>query len=364
MTHELFKRTEKSRVLIDDPLMVFAKAYPRSLNGQQKGLSPRHSLIKILEFLRSNHKTKFATPSLQIILADTITRVEDIIRRIDSVMIDKADAEAALNGISQSAKLDKGVSFLRSRIEFFVKTLIEEMILTSTEKDSKKLQLLAANDIIQYLKQYLGSQSLQKMMMDSQNAQSLTSVTMLNFMDTFKEPIDRSIQHYDQMIKQFGERGRGAHTQSKTVMCLNLATMPQSTTPVSFSRCLGLQLSSVFSNGPSSIKLDNQTMSLPFESRVCHFRDFNRRNAVFQSLLEGGNVLDSSVTATELNPTPVNLPTYEVAVVAPTCKTALAWKTENNPYCENDWWTGCDREYAQKCRPTEKRSGVGRFLGF
>ncbi len=354
---------EKSRVLIDDPLMVFAKAYPKSLTGTQKGLSPRHSFIKILEFLRSHQQTKFSAPSLQIILQDTIVRLEGIIKKIDSVMINKEDPEVALNLISSSAKLDKGVGFLRARIEFFIKTIIEEMILESANQDPKKLQLLAASDVIQYLKQFSGSQSLQKMMDDSKNAQSLTSATMLQFLDTFKEPLGNAINYYDGLIRQFNENSSGAHTRSKTILCLNLATMPQTSSMVSFSSCLGLQMNSVFPGGPSSIYLKSETMSMPFESRVCHYRDFHRRNSVFYSLLEDGNVLEVN-KATQLNPTPVNLPTYETPVVADSCQSAEAWKTQSNSYCEKDWWDGCDRRYATKCEFIKKRAGLSRFFGF
>lgn len=351
---------EKSRVLIDDPLMVFAKAYPQSLTGTQKGLSPRHSLIKILEFLRTHKQTKFAVPSLQIILTDTISRLEEIIKRIDSVMMNNADPEGALNAITGYAKLDKGVGFLRSRIEFFVKTIMEEMIIQSTNGDPLKLQLLAANDVIQYLKQFSGSENLQRMLIDANNAQSLSSATMVQFLNTFQDPIAGSINYYNQLINQFGERGSGPHTSSKTILCLNLATMPNVAVPISFSSCLGLQANSVFPGGPSSTKIDNQTMSAPFVSRVCQYRDFHRRNAVFYSLLSSGN----SIQITEpvkLAPVPVTLPTYETPVVATDCQSAEAWKTESNMYCETDWWSGCDRAYAKKCTPTKKRKGLFRF---
>ncbi len=353
---------EKSRVLIDDPILVFAKAYPNSLSGSQKGLSPRHSFIKILEFLRSQQQTKFATPSLQIILVDTIKRLELIIQKIDSVMISKADPEAALDQISTAAKLDKGVGFLRARIEFFIKTIVEEMILDSADNDPQKIQLLAASDILQYLKQFSGSQSLQKMMDDAKNAQSITSSTMLQFMDTFNEPMSSAIDYYDQLIRKFGEDSSGAHTRSKTILCLNLVTMPQTNAVVSFSSCMGLQMQSVFPNGPASLVIQKDTMSLPFKDRVCHYRDFHRRNAVFNSLLEEGNVVEVT-KATELHPTPVKLPTYETPVVAESCKTSEAWKTDGNSYCEKDWWTGCDRSYATSCEPIKKRSGLFRFFG-
>lgn len=353
---------EKSRVLIDDPLMVFARAYPRSMSGSQKGLSPRYSLLKILEFLKSHQRTKFATPSLQLILADTILRLEDIVKVIDSVMLEKQDPERALDSISNTAKLDKGAGFLRARIEFFVKTILEEIIIQSANTDPKKLQLLAANDIIQYLKQYSGTQNLQKMLIDANNAQSLTSSTMVQFMETFKQPLASAMGYYDQLIRQFGERGGGGpHTSNKTVLCLNLATMPNVPSPISFSSCLGLRARSVFPNGPSSLTVQSQTMSMPFESRVCHYRDFHRRNAVFYSLLSSGASIDVPQESIQLDPTPVKLVTDEVAVIAKDCQSAEAWKTESNRYCEKDWWSGCDRTYAIKCEPTSKRSGFFRF---
>jgi hypothetical protein len=261
--------------------------------------------------------------------------------------------------------LDKGVGFLRSRIEFFVKTILEEMILQSTEQDTQKLQLLAANDVIQYLKQFSGSQSLQKMMDDSKNAQSMTSATMLRFMETFQEPLEKSIRYYDGLIRQFGESGAGAHTNSKTILCLNLATMPNVAMPVSFSSCMGLRMNSVFPGGPASMQIQRPTMSMPFESRVCHYRNFHRRSAVFNSLLDAGNTINMGIAnpATELNPTPVKMATYETPVVVANCKTADAWKTEKNPYCEKDWWDGCDRNYATSCDAIKKRSGLGRFFG-
>lgn len=355
---------EKSRVLIEDPVMVFAKAYPRTSSGNQKGLSPRHSIIKILEFLRSNKNTSFSQGSLQIILNDTISRLEEISMQIDSVVINNADPEATLNKITQTAKLDKGSGFLRARVEFFVKTLLEEMILQSPFQDSKNLQLLAANDVVQYLKQYSGAQSLQKMMDDSKNAQSLTAATMLRFMETFKDPIESSIGYYDGLIQTFGKVSSSSHYRSKAILCLNLAAMPNVSIPNSFSSCMGLKVNSVFSNGPSSIQIQKGTMSMSFDSRVCHYRDYHRRSAIFNSLLETGNpVSASNVTSIELNPVKVILPTYEKAQIKDECKTAEAWKTNRNPYCEQDWWDGCDRSYSSSCESVNKRSGLFRFFG-
>lgn len=358
---------EKSRILIDDPLMVFAKAYPQSLSGTQKGLSARHSFIKVLEFLRSNQQTKFSSPNLQIVLNDTVTRIDNIIKQMDSVVINNADPEIALDWISGYAKLDKGVGFLRARIEFFIKTIVEEMILQTANDDPKKLQLLAANDVMLYLKQFSGSQSPQQMLFDAKSAKSLTSATMLQFMDTFKEPLEKSISYYDQLIKQFAENQDGSHTGMKTILCLNLASMPQTSSIMTFSSCLGLQIKSVFRGGPSSIQLSKETMSIPFESRVCHFRDFQRRNIIYYNLLESGDrnaIAESSEKAVQLNPTPVAMESYEKPVVAEACKSSEAWKTDRNSYCEKDWWTGCDRNYATKCEAVKKRSGFGRVFGF
>lgn len=352
---------EKNRILIDDPLMVFAKAYPRSISGEQKGLSPRHSLIKILEFMRTYKKSEFSTPSLQLILEDTISRVEEIVKSIDAVIIDKKPPEDSLNRIWNQAKLEKGVGYLKSRIEFFVKTIIESMVMEMPNSDPRKLQLLAAKDVIQSLKTYTGSQSLQKMMDDSKNAQSLLSATMVRFMQTFQEPIDQSLRYYNQMSKEFSEGPSGPHTRSKTIMCLNIATMPKSNLPMTFQSCMGLSMPSVFPGGPGSPEINSATMSLSFESRVCGYRDFHRRNAIFYSFLESGNSLKIE-DPIKVKQSQVTLPSYEKPKVSAVCSKASAWKTENKTYCEEDWWEGCDRSYAQTCEPVKKRVGLSRPL--
>lgn len=360
---------EKSRVLIDDPLMVFAQAYPRTLSGAQKGLSPRHSLMEIINFLKNKKLVKFGSSSLQIVYLDTIKKLENVLAQIDNVMIRGQDPETALNIISKEAKLDKGVSFLKSRMEFFVKMMLEELILESPNDDPKKIQLLAAYDVIAYLQQFLGSPSLQKMQADAKNAQSVVSSAMLNFMESFAEPINSSLYRYDNLISRLNESVDGPNSYAKTIMCLNLISLPEITDKVSSSKCMGLRLKSVFSSGPGSISIQKTTMSLPFEDRVCNYRNFQRRNNVYQSLLRDGRSLVvnegiSDVISVKSKPKTEELKSNENPVIAKDCQTAEAWKTEANSYCETDWWDGCDRAYAKTCQPRAKAKGLGRIFGF
>lgn len=360
--------SEKNRILIDDPLMVFAQAYPRTLSGNQKGLSPRHSLMEVINFLKNKKMVKFSSSSLQIVYADTIAKLENILSQIDEVMLKSKDPEQALDVISKEAKLDKGVSFLKSRMEFFVKIMVEELILTSPDTDPKKVQLLAAYDVIEYLQQYLGSPSLQKMQADAKNAQSIVSASMLNFVETFAEPINSSLYRYDHLMSRLKESLDGPNAYAKTIMCLNLVSMPEIHTNVSFSQCLGVRLNSVFKGGPSSATVDTTFASLPFEDRVCNYRNFQRRNNVYQSLLREGRsvVIETPLTLQAKPSGTINekLKSYESPKVATGCQSAEAWKTESNSYCEKDWWDGCDRAYAKTCTPRKKAKGLGRFFGF
>jgi hypothetical protein len=65
-------------------------------------------------------------------------------------------------------------------------------------------------------------------------------------------------------------------------MCLKLLSVPVWPEKVPVDLCLGKQLSSVFQEGPSSVKVTQELIRGRHQERVCSFRNYQRKNRMFQ----------------------------------------------------------------------------------
>lgn len=352
---------EKNTIRFDDPLLIFNQAYPKFYKGQQKGISTRRSLDVINTFLQSHQPSYFADTALQAQYQDTIDRLTAIGNSIDHVLIKKGDPLVELGTVSKSAGLENGTDFLRNRIYFYVRLVLEDLVLQHQGiSNAIAIQLLAADDVVRELKSISGRTNLKQIETDAKNAKSIIKRTLLRYYQSFDSNIADSLSDWDQLAATFKENPADGPTwDTKAVACLNLLSSPHWDEKLSLDRCIGAQLSSVFPAGPKSVAFEKKLFDLSFDQRVCSFRDFSRREAVFQSLAEQGKMLDwenkkhQALFVKNLVSSP---PSTEVSSIALECQSAEAWQTETNSYCEQDWWDGCDRSYAMTCKKKKKKS--------
>ncbi|MFZ4402516.1 MAG: hypothetical protein ACOYOK_00300 [Pseudobdellovibrionaceae bacterium] len=356
---------EKSLKITEDPLLIFAEARPRSLVGRQKGLSPSHSIKALLNFLRDTKPTKEKSKALSRLQKDSEDRLTTILNSIDAVLDKDADPQIILKDIALAAMLNKSSNLFKNRIEFLVRLLIEEKVLSEFHKGTPEaLRLLVAQDILKYLQDFSGSSSLQEILIDSKNSQQISLRSLKVFTEVFAEQIQRSLVNLDKNIIAFNENSlESPHRYAKTMICLSLLSTPAWDANLGLERCINSYIPSVFPKGLASPVFSKQLLSLPIDQRICQRRNFLLRNRALQSLLESGYEItyENSTSPTKVaavKPSPQvqseKLP-LEQPVIDPDCMNAEAWKTEKNTYCEQDWWGNCDRKYARTCTPRPKR---------
>lgn len=277
---------QKNLVIQDDPFLPFSKAIPKTITGNFKGLSVRGSLDTLIAFLIKNSDKKTINLALNIIYDDTKDRLIEISKTIDAVISGELDPNEALSIVSTAANLNNGTSYLQSRLNLFIRTIVEEYVLEETA-DNERLVLLSSFDSLQALKRISGSQSINSILNDAKNSQQILQGAILELSDLFKKEIKTSIDQYDKMSRLTQEKSLDApNNYMKTLFCFNLISLPEIPGSSDIRSCLGLKLNSPFTNGPDAITFTPELLAKSFLDRACLYRDFRRKNDVHQSLIE------------------------------------------------------------------------------
>jgi hypothetical protein len=115
--------------------------------------------------------------------------------------------------------------------------------------------------------------------------QTITQANIEAFADIFSDTIKNTLEGYDEQIKNFGETDMGRRTfLNKSHLCLQLMSLPAWNSRLGLERCLNLKMVSQFSDGPQSVAFSKSIFSMPFQNRVCLYRNFVKKDQLFQLL--------------------------------------------------------------------------------
>jgi hypothetical protein len=288
--------TELSLILNLDPLKLMVNAATPGLNHR----SPYRSLVALNEFMRTQTLPGATFGSFKGIYADTVTRLSVIEEQIKKVLQgQKVDgdpflAAAAITEIYKAAVLDNGTGFLGERIRWAIRLSLNSLV-TSNQSGISSQQaaaLLASNDIIKELQAISPDADLNLMARDIQNSQVVLESTLQAFVSEFGKGIRSSIEDYRSRATRQGQSLQGTSIQALSEMCLKLLAVPTWPGNIPEELCLNASLSSVFPEGPSSVVITGELISASFPARVCSYRDFKRKNRMYQFYRE--NLLDGS----------------------------------------------------------------------
>jgi hypothetical protein len=278
--------TELSLILNLDPLKLMVNAATPSLNKE----SPYQSLQALIKFMKSQAPQTSVYGSFKGIYGDTLSRLQVIADSIQSVLQGDPDTSDAVNAASTLTKiykvavLDNGTGFLGDRLKWAIRLSLNELV-TSGQSGISSAQaaaLLASNDIVSELQAISPEADLNSMARDIQNSQVILEGTLQSFADQFAKGIGRSLEDYDVQAKALDQDDHGTSRMAQSELCLKLLAVPVWPRRVDSELCLGKSLSSVFQDGPTSIKVSNETIHAPFKDRVCAFRDYERKNRMYQ----------------------------------------------------------------------------------
>ena len=288
--------TELSLILNLDPLKLMVNAATPGLNHR----SPYRSLVVLNEFMKAQTLPGATFGSFKGIYADTVTRLSVIEEQIKKVLQgQKADgdpflAAAAITEIYKAAVLDNGTGFLGERIRWAIRLSLNALV-TSGQSGISQQQaaaLLASNDIVKELQAISPDADLNLMARDIQNSQVVLESTLQAFVSEFGKGIRKSLEDYRRQAAQQGQSNQGTSLQALSEMCLKLLAVPTWPGNVPEELCWNASLSSVFPEGPSSTVVTSDLIRASFPSRVCSYRDFKRKNRMYQFYRE--NLLDGS----------------------------------------------------------------------
>lgn len=272
---------ELSIILQPDPLQLVNDAGTRN----QFGRSTYESLQEIIRFLKQQSPSSIAIGSHIRLYEDTVERLETIEKHIKKVMESKHKLASSPTAISEdlaeiytAANLNSGTVLLQVRLERAIRTAMSEILnATSSQADFETTsKLLAADDILAELRRYSSRSDLNLMSRDLLNSKTIVRNTLKNLGDFFHKGIAKSLK--DAAAGAVGK----SEKQSFAEYCLKLAILPEWPKKADLNLCLGTQVSSVYTKGPTARPITLEFLGLPFEERVCEYRNYLRSNFLFE----------------------------------------------------------------------------------
>lgn len=275
-----------------DPLRLVNDAATQKLDGT----SPYRSLLNIIRFLREQRPTMGAsTGSFQFLYNDTIARLEAVQGVIESIVSSTSplvggDISTAISTIYNQAVLDNGTGFISGRLMWALRLALNDMVIRPGHGGTTASQaavLLATNDIVQQLESYtpgayLNGSNLNKIARDIKKSQSIIENTINVFTDEFGPGIERSMLRLSALATAKGEAAGGSNNQEISEFCLELLASPVWPKGVNPQICMGRTLDSIFGTGVTTQAFSRELMNSPYAARVCTYRDYHRRNQLFQ----------------------------------------------------------------------------------
>ena len=278
--------TELSLILNLDPLKLMVDAATPTLNGE----SPYESLKKLIQFMKSQTPRNSSYGSFKGIYADTISRLEVVQSSIEKVLQGSPDttdavmAAETITNIYKVAVLDNGVGFLGDRLKWAIRLSLNALVTSGTSgiSNAEAAALLASNDIVRELQRFSPEADLNSMARDIQNSQVVLESTLQSFADQFGSGMAQALYDYQYRAGNQGQDPSGTSNLAMSELCLKLLAVPVWPSAISQGLCMGKSLSSVFQDGPTSVVINSEVIQSSFQKRVCSFRDYERKNRMYQ----------------------------------------------------------------------------------
>ncbi|MDG0817881.1 hypothetical protein [Bdellovibrio svalbardensis] len=269
--------TEAASVLGEDLRLVFEEALAKT-GGDKLRLSPYTALQRIIDFLRLPSVMKFA-PDFKNEIVQELSSVLDNMKAVEQGQLSPQEAR---NNIFTSAHLSSGTQYLQNRAQFALRQQLENLLM---ERGDLPLQALAANDYVQELYSYYGSDSLEILRRKSLSAQATIQRSIDPFINFFATPLQMTLQDLDNAIKRYGEGPGGANYEMKFTLCFYLLGSSRWTSDLDLTPCTGVYGRPIFQEGRPTPAFSKELFKLPYQDRACILRDYVRRNQILQSKL-------------------------------------------------------------------------------
>lgn len=282
---------ELSLVFYPDPLVLIYDASVPDIRGK----SPYNSLQKISEFLKANAPQRQRVGSHERLYKETQALIDQINLLVKDAITENTttgtvqDPKKVINEIGKLLSLEFGTKLITGRIERAVRWSLNDFVLNPNNgmDVATSSQLLASEDLLTELGRYAGGTDLNTLDRDISRSQAMAETTLQGFVDVFSRNINGLMKSMEKSSKD----SRDPNNKIKPVLaeyCLKLLATPTWPKGISKDLCKGMQLTSIFVGGPSSLRVDNTTIALPLEKRACAYRNFFRENKIYQNYFESG----------------------------------------------------------------------------
>jgi hypothetical protein len=278
--------TELSLILNLDPLKLMVNAATPGLNG----FSPYGSLKKLVAFMKTQAPDVSTYGSFRNIYGDTVKRLETILKNIENTLdanpdeMDPVSAAGTISNVFQAAVLENGIGFLGDRLSWALRLSLNQLVTSgqSGVSNAQAAALLASNDILTELQKMLPESDMNAMARDIQNSQVVLESTLQSFTDQFGKGIRRTMEEYESQASTWQQDSEGTSRKALAEICLKLLAVPVWPERIPVSICEGKKLNSVFQDGPSSLTVSGTLAQGKHKERVCAFRDYQRKNRMYQ----------------------------------------------------------------------------------
>jgi hypothetical protein len=264
----------------------------------QDGRSALKSAVRLRDYLRNQlvvQREMFQLDgSARRLTEETIGRLSKIIEQIESVRDSAPTPEPVaptkeLGIIYKQAELDNGTILLQGRLERAIRLALNRLLTSGTagiDVDAQSL-LLASADVMKEVQSYSGKQNLYDIRVDLEKAKGITENTLSAFVSVFNRGIAAKVEALAQpSVTPTSVSGSRVKRRELSELCLKLLSAPVWPEKVPLSACFGAKLVSGWERGPQSLEFKAGTISLPYETRACAFRNFSRGTWIYQRGLE------------------------------------------------------------------------------
>lgn len=269
---------KKSLIVGGDLELTFNQAMPTA-----KGKGPLVSLYKLRDFTKlevANAKSA-PTKSHADLRKRMMVALELIIEQIEGVDDGKIPADQAKTAILKLYRLDRGTSDLREYMVRLISVQLDWLVYASGQvPNDVVIQWLASNDYVNELRRYRGEdESLEHLVLKAEETQRIIRGAIPTFFSSFKAPLYRALLEMP-------------NTSPKALLCFQLLMTKEQSQYFDYDEaCYGVQGKAATEKGVSTPKFSAELFNRKFEDRTCIYRDFLRKNMVYQrqEVLPGGN---------------------------------------------------------------------------